>query len=108
MVQVTIFKKQGEYHRIKCSGHAGYANAGQDIVCASISILVINTINAIETFTEDAFTVDTNEDMGLIDFTFTEAVSHDSHLLMDALDLGLTEIQNQYGKTYFTRNIEEV
>ena len=36
-------------------GHAGYAEPGQDIVCAAVSALVINTINAIEAFTEDDF-----------------------------------------------------
>ena len=33
-------------------GHAGYSEAGTDIVCAAVSVLVINTINAVEMYTE--------------------------------------------------------
>ena len=38
----------GSYRGFSVSGHAGYAKRGQDIVCASVSSLVINTVNAIE------------------------------------------------------------
>ena len=108
MIQITIYKNQEAYQEVKCIGHAEYDDSGKDIVCASVSVLVINSINAVEVLTEDAFTLDTNESTGLIDMTFTEPISHDGQLLMDALVLGLTEIQKQYGNTYFTLNIEEV
>ena len=36
-------------------GHAEYADAGEDIVCAGISVLVINTINALGMFTKEQF-----------------------------------------------------
>ena len=55
MIHVTILS---EHVKTECvgfqtAGHAGYADAGQDIVCAAASVLVINTMNAIEQFTED-------------------------------------------------------
>ena len=54
MIHVTIFQnKYKECVGFQTEGHAEYANPGQDIVCAAASILVINTINAIEEFTED-------------------------------------------------------
>ena len=53
MTKVTIFKQQGLYKGFEVSGHSGYADAGEDIVCAAISALTINCINSIETFTND-------------------------------------------------------
>ena len=43
-------------------GHAGYADAGSDIVCAAISVLVINTINSVEQFTDSDCTVTQDEE----------------------------------------------
>ena len=34
-------------------GHAGYAEEGQDIVCAAVSALIITTVNSLEEFTEE-------------------------------------------------------
>ena len=48
MITVTFHKtKAGEYKDFLCSGHAGYDDYGKDIVCASVSVLVINTINSL-------------------------------------------------------------
>ena len=102
MISITVYKHEDSYKRVKCLGHAGYADAGQDIVCASVSVLVINAINSIVKFTEDAVTIDTDEKSGLIDLTFTEDVSKESRLLLDSMLLGLNEIQNDYGKKYFS------
>ena len=62
MISITIFKDQEQYRGIRCSGHAGFEQAGKDIVCAAVSMLVINTINGIDQFTEDAYALDSKED----------------------------------------------
>ena len=54
MISITILKDQSHYRGITCIGHAGYEKAGKDIVCSAVSMLVINTINGIDQFTEDA------------------------------------------------------
>ena len=43
-------------------------NPGQDIVCAAASILVINTINAIEEFTEDDASLISEDETGMISY----------------------------------------
>ena len=54
MTTVTIYQtKNGIYKGFELSGHAGYAKNGADIVCAAISMLTTNTINSIETFTDE-------------------------------------------------------
>ena len=78
------------------SGHAEYADAGSDIVCASISILAINTQNAIERFCEDKFKQSLNKKKGTMRFVIKDTPGHDASLLLAALYLGLEEIAKKY------------
>ena len=80
-------------------GHAGYADEGEDIVCAAVSALVINTINSIEEFTDDAFTMDC-KDGQISNWEFTSDISASTDLLMKSLVLGLENIERSYGDEY--------
>ena len=103
MIEITRIKNEnGENIGFRCVGHAGFARHGKDIVCASVSALVLNTINSIEAFTEDKFSCAQEEKSGLIEFIIVSEVSKESALLMDALFLGLSQIQNDYGKRFIT------
>ena len=56
MIDVTLFQNDsGDYVGFRMTGHAEYAEYGSDIVCAAVSVLVINTINSVEKFTDDEF-----------------------------------------------------
>ena len=51
MTKILVRKTStGAYTGFTCIGHSGFAQAGNDIVCASISVLIINAINSIEQF----------------------------------------------------------
>ena len=45
-----MIKVEIENNKIEIKGHANYDDYGQDIVCASVSSIVITTINAIIEF----------------------------------------------------------
>lgn len=82
-------------------GHAGYAAYGQDIVCAAVSVLVINTVNSIEEFTDDTYEYDQDEKKDLVSFQMTSSdISASAQLLLDSLVLGLTAIESEYGKKH--------
>ena len=109
MTHITIYQNENhEVERFTCTGHAGYAASGEDIVCAAISMMVINTINSIETFTSVPFVCEADEETGDIDFQFTEEITPDSALLIDSMILGLKEIQNDYGKKFLILDFKEV
>ena len=109
MTQITIYRNQNqEVEKFYCSGHAGYDIQGYDIVCASISTLVINTINSIEAFTSCAFICEANEESGDIDFQFTDEITQDAALLIDSMILGLKGIQDDYGNEYIILEFKEV
>ena len=110
MIRITIYKNEKhQYVGFKALGHAGYSEEGQDIVCAAVSMLTINTINAIEKFT-DAETSSLSDDAdGLIDFQLKGTVDGDASLLLKAMVLGLEQVadDDNYRK-YMELTFEEV
>ena len=99
MITVEIRKSGEEYQGFSCKGHAGYGEAGKDIICAAVSALTVNTINSIEKFTKDAFKAE--EADGMVRWKFTKLpLSSETKLLMDSLVLGLENIQETYGKKH--------
>ena len=109
MIKITIYQNHaGQYLGFRCTGHAGYAQAGRDIVCAGVSALVINTVNAMEAFTGDTFDAWTDPDSGRIDIRFHRPPGHDAQLLIRTMILGLQDIQDRYGTDYCYLYFKEV
>lgn len=93
MTRIRIEKtKNGNYQRVTCKGHTGYAEAGEDIVCSAISVLIINTVNSLNTLTKTPFDMRTDERCGLIDFWFMKEPDAGGKLLLDSMVLGLSLI----------------
>jgi hypothetical protein len=109
MTHVTIYTNQKQaYIGFCCEGHSGFADAGYDIVCAGISTLVINTINAIEALTDTKLRADANQEEGTISVDFSDGCGEQAKLLVDAMVLGLQGIQKNYGKEFLTLEFKEV
>ncbi|MBP3488106.1 MAG: ribosomal-processing cysteine protease Prp [Roseburia sp.] len=109
MTKITVFRnRDGEYLGFDCLGHAGYAKEGEDIVCAGISALTINTINSLGMYTAEKFETEADEESGEIRVRFEHPAGHDAELLMKSLVLGLQGIQNTYGNDYIVLNFKEV
>ena len=105
MISARILKQNGSYKAFSFSGHAGYAEAGSDIVCAAASVLIINTANAIESLTDNEIN-GSNADG--IYFEFPTAPDEKGRLLIEAMILGLEDIRKKYGEKYLTLEYEEV
>jgi len=110
MTRITVYKTQnGEYHGFTCKGHAGYARRGEDIVCAAVSVLVINTINSLEKITGETVQAEADDQAGIIRCRFkTLPIKENSKVLMDSLVLGLSQIEAQYGAKHCKLTFEEV
>lgn len=63
MVKVEIKEINNKINEILITGHALYDDYGKDIVCASISSIVITTINGIESIDSEAIKYDLNNDL---------------------------------------------
>ena len=110
MIHVAIYQNgKNECTGFQLEGHAGYAEEGQDIVCAAASILVINTLNALELYTEDDFSVVSDEEEGMIACHFQGSLSNDAKLLVKTMILGLEEMANDENyEEYIDLTFEEV
>ena len=112
MIKAKFYRKNNKIFGFKIVGHAGYADEGEDIVCSAVTILVINTINALEAFTQAHLICEADEVNGSdISLTLPELKSgkedHDVTLLLDTMYLGLSDVEKNYGK-YITITDEEV
>ena len=105
MITARVSKKQGKYYSFSCKGHAEYADAGRDIVCAAASMLIINTENSIEKLTDCKLD---ESDKDYIRWTFVDEPDEKAELLMDSMLLGLGNIIDKYGNDYLRLIIEEV
>lgn len=110
MINVTVYKNEKDQCvGFKAAGHAGYSEEGQDIVCAAVSVLTINTVNAIEQFADDATSLVSDESDGLIDFQLKGNPSSEAELLLSAMLLGLEEIaEDENYRKYMHLTYEEV
>jgi uncharacterized protein YsxB (DUF464 family) len=106
MIRAVIYRKQGKWTGYEVSGHAGYREAGEDIYCAAVSILTFNTANAIEALTED--TVESSDANGRLICQFPNGLSEKGKVLVDAMVLGLEQIEETSGKKYLKVKIQEV
>ncbi len=109
MTKVTIYKNEtDECVGFRAIGHAGYAQEGEDIVCAAISILTINTINAIEVFTDTLTASDSDEEQGMIDYRVLKPTK-ETTLLLETMVLGLqTMADDEFYADYIELTFEEV
>lgn len=71
-------------------------NHGDSYVCSAVSMLVINTINSIETLTPQHFDCDYDESGGYIRFSLKGPNDSGAELLLESMLLGLTHVQEQY------------
>lgn len=110
MTTVVIRRtKAQQYVGFTCMGHAGYAKPGKpDILCASISALVINTINSLEELAGETLQVSSNEETGFIQCVIESDLQEKSIFLMDAMVFGLQQIARTYGEKFLTVKFEEV
>lgn len=91
-------------------GHAGSRHFffEKDMICTAVSVLVINTVNSLETLAKEQMQVTQNQADGFLRCEFVNGLSEKGNLLMDSMILGLQGIVKQYGNRYLQVNIEEV
>lgn len=109
MTRATFYQNsENQCIGFEVNGHAEYAQEGEDIVCAAISVLTINTINSIEAFTEDKFRVDVDEESASIRFSLEEGPSRECLLLLNSLILGLQRMEDEQYADFIDIIFEEV
>lgn len=108
MIRAVFYKNSDDrIMGFSIKGHSDYDISGRDIICASVSVLTINTINAIERFTDCVFKCEQGES-GLIRFKTLSVEDSGEQLLLRTLVLGIEGICEEYGGKYVSVHYKEV
>lgn len=109
MVTISFGRDRNfHYNGFSCSGHADFAEHGSDIVCAGISALTQTVILALENLLQLKPEITSNQQSGDLSCTWTNSSDtiERSDFIVEALKLGLTEIQNLYPEFLFLEEAE--
>ncbi len=88
MIEVSV-RKDG----ITVSGHAGYAEAGKDVVCAGVTALTQTLIKSITDLTEDKIKYEVSP--GRADIYYGD-LSEAGKLLVDSFFIGICQIVDEF------------
>lgn len=99
MIKVN-FKKEEYINKVTVEGHAGYDVSGKDIVCSSVSSIIITTINAIIRIDDKA--IEYKQDEGFVEIIVLKHTSVINHLIENMIDL-LIQLEKDY-KQYIKIN----
>ena len=93
MIKVRFLIGNKQLQGFEISGHAGYAESGKDIICASVSSAVYMAANTItDVICADADAVDGD---GRMTVTLNQA-NEQAQAVLRGLELHLTELSKQY------------
>ena len=98
MIRLTLHQTDGQLTGFECTGHAGYAEAGQDIVCAAVSILTTTCANALESVAGIQATV--HAEPGKMMLSLPRDAGHDAQVILKAMRQGLRDLAEEYPR-YF-------
>ena len=80
---------------IKISGHAGFADFGKDIVCASVSSIIYTTVNGLLNIDSKSIKFKDNNNIIIIEILKNDNITN--VLINNMIDL-LNELEIQYPK----------
>jgi uncharacterized protein YsxB (DUF464 family) len=101
MIEITITRnKTGNIQSFEISGHAFFAERGNDIVCAGVSAVSVGAINAVHALT--GITPEIAQESGLLHCVLPESLPADTsekvYLLLEGMVVSLQTIEEQYGQ----------
>ena len=98
MTTVTFLRDARGLCGIRVSGHAGYAPAGEDIVCAAASVLITTCANALESVA--GIRPDVSQKPVMIQVSLPGGLSpageHDARVILRTAEQGFLDIAAQY------------
>lgn len=102
MIKIDIKRDRanGQILAFTISGHAGYADHGQDIVCAAVTAISFGTVNAIEQVVNVMLEVEMEEEGGFLHCVVPEHLDSSTQekvqLLLEAMIVALDSATEDY------------
>lgn len=111
MTRLEFYKieEHGGWKGFKALGHSGFAEKGEDIVCAAISALTQTAVLGLNEILAIDCLIQMDEETGCLLCLLPEGLSGDqwkeAQLVLDILYRGLTAIKEDYGKYVSVREV---
>ena len=80
MIKVEIIRNNNNIKKISILGHTMYDEYGKDIVCASVSTLVISTVNNILSINSNTIKVEQSDSKIIIEYILKAFFSIDNRI----------------------------
>lgn len=101
MIKITFYKTKDGFQEVKLTGHAGFADAGYDIVCAAVSSQVISIENSLHHLLGIEVQTQVNEVEGgylhlKLPDNLSKQVAKEAQLLLRHLDFALEVLADNY------------
>ena len=96
MIKANFFRSNGFFTSFSISGHAGYADFGEDIVCAGVTSAVMTVLNGITEVAKINASVDVLENEIVLNLAER---SKTGEVLLSSLKLQLEVLSEDYPDT---------
>lgn len=99
MIKVEIYRNgQGHITGYKVSGHAGFAEEGQDIICSAVSAVTQTPILGLERHLKLKPSVKTNLEDGILEVALNSAPNDLTEAILETMFYGIQSIERQCPK----------
>lgn len=105
MTEIRFFRDARGLMGVRLSGHAGFADKGEDIVCAGISSAVLLVCNGITEVLKAPCRLETGE--GEVELYLEAGAGEPARAFLEALKLHLEELSREY-PGYLNTDVLEV
>ena len=100
MINAVLFQDRTDLTGCRLKGHSGWAESGNDIVCAGVSILTCSCVNTLE----NVYGIiprmnEENPEKGILDFDLpemTEEEKQKAQIVMNVLRQGVEDLTAEY------------
>lgn len=104
MITATLFQRSGAVTGFRVSGHSGYAQEGEDIVCSAVSSAVQLTVNNLQSFVPCA--VCCREADATVELTVSDPEDERVAVLLAAFAAHMQNLSEQFSG-YVNLNVTE-
>lgn len=102
MTRVKILTKNGNILGVDCFGHTGFAEEGEDIVCAALSSVVQTALLGLLNVAAVNVKITRNDDLGILKFDLPQSLSetemHDSQVILKTMLAGVSDLSENWSK----------
>ena len=110
MTDIHIEKQKGSIVRVTCSGHTGYGERGEDVVCAGISTIVQTALLGLLNVAKINVDYVIYDATGAIEISTPELSAserHDADVILNTMLCGISDYYSEYSD-YINLEVEEL